>query len=170
VGRPTGHLDPSGAGGPRTLSIRPSGREEAETLFRLQRAASLAALGHVFPPERYPYPDDEIRRRWREWPGEILVAERDGEPVGVAGYEGCWLHGLYVLPELWGSGAAVALHDAVVAALADCPELHLWVLTENDRARAFYERRGWRPDGTSRVVEYPPHPVDLGYTLVHEEP
>ena len=152
------------------MSIRASGPEEAETLFRLQKAASVAALGHVFPPDRHPYPDDEIRRRWREWPGEVLLAERDGEPVGLAGYEGCWLHGLYVRPEEWGSGIAVALHDAVVEVLADCPELHLWVLTENHRARAFYERRGWRADGTSRVVEYPPHPIDLGYTLVHEEP
>ena len=124
----------------------------------------------MFPLDLHPYPDDEIRRRWREWPGEVLLAEQGGEPVGLAGYEGCWLHGLYVLPEHWGSGAAVALHDAVVSALADCPELHLWVLTENRRARAFYERHGWRPDGTSRVVEYPPHPIDLGYTLVHEEP
>ena len=152
------------------MSIRASGPEEAETLFRLQKAASVAALAHVFRPDLHPYPDDEIRRRWREWPGEVLLAERDGEPVGLAGYEGCWLHGLYVVPAEWGSGAAVALHDAVVGALADCPELHLWVLTENHRARAFYERLGWRADGTDRVVEYPPHPVDLGYTLVHEEP
>jgi len=116
------------------------------------------------------YPDDEVRLRWRRFDGSVLLAEEEGEPVGLAAFAGCWLHGLYVVPERWGSSVAGALHDAVVVALADCPELHLWVLTENQRARAFYERRGWRPDGTTRVVPYPPHPVDLGYTLVHEEP
>jgi GNAT superfamily N-acetyltransferase len=152
------------------VTIRSSGPQEADTHFRLQKAASLAALAHIFPPDEVPYPDAEIRRRWAEWTGGIVLAERDGEAVGVAGYEGCWLHGLYVLPAEWGSGVAVALHDAVVATLADCAELHLWVLTENQRARAFYERRGWRPDGSERVVPYPPHPVDVGYTLVHTEP
>ena len=111
-----------------------------------------------------------MRRRWREFTGSVLVAEDDGQAVGLAGFGACWLHGLYVVPERWGGEVASVLHDAVVAALADCPELHLWVLTENRRARRFYERRGWRADGTSRVVEYPPHPIDLGYTLVHEEP
>ena len=28
----------------------------------------------------------------------------------------------------------------------------LWVLGTNARARRFYERRGWRPDGTSKVA------------------
>ena len=152
------------------MTLRPSGPAEAETLFRLQKEASLVALRHVFPPERYPYPDDEIRQRWRDFPGSVLLAEREGEPLGVAGFEGCWLHGLYVVPAEWGSGVAGLLHDAVVEVLADCPELHLWVLTANARARHFYERRGWRLDGTTRVVPFPPHPVDVGYTLVHEQP
>jgi RimJ/RimL family protein N-acetyltransferase len=39
------------------------------------------------------------------------------------------------------------------------------VLEENGRARRFYERLGWRADGTSRVVEFPPNPTDLGYSL-----
>ncbi len=111
-----------------------------------------------------------MRQRWREFAGSVLLAEDGGQAVGLAGYDGCWLHGLYVVPERWGGEVASVLHDAVVAALSDCPELHLWVLTENRRARRFYERRGWRADGTSRVVEYPPHPIDLGYTLVHDEP
>ena len=40
----------------------------------------------------------------------------------------------------------------------------LWVLEENVRARRFYERHGWRPDGRTGTSEYPPHPVELGYT------
>ena len=62
----------------------------------------------------------------------------------MAAIDACWLHGLYVVPEEWGSGVAVALHDAALAAMPDCAELQLWMLEENHRARRFYEQRGWR--------------------------
>ncbi len=64
--------------------IRRSSPAEAETHFAIQRAASLAGLAHIYPPEQYPYPDEEIRRRWCETEGTVLVCERDGEVVGVA--------------------------------------------------------------------------------------
>jgi len=150
--------------------IRVSGRDEAEVHFAIQRAACLPALAHIFPPEFYPFPDDEIRRRWREFPGTVLVAERDGAAVGIAGVERCWLHGFYVRPEWWGSGVADELHVAALEAMADCAELKLWVLDENRRARTFYERRGWRRNGETRVVPYPPSPLDVGYSYIREEP
>jgi RimJ/RimL family protein N-acetyltransferase len=100
----------------------------------------------------------------------VFLAEEDGVPLGVAGIDGCWLHGLYVIPEAWGSGVAGALVDAALDAVPDCAEVKLWVLEENHRARRFYERLGWRRNGTSRVVEYPPHPIDVGYSFVREEP
>ena len=153
-----------------SLSIRRSSNEEAETHFALQRAASLAGLAHIYPPEQYPYPDDEIRRRWRETTGMVLLAELAGEPVGVAMVEACWLHGFYVVPEAWGTGVAHALHDAALDAMPDCAELKLWVLEENRRARRFYEKHGWRQNGETRVVEYPPNPLDVGYSFIREEP
>jgi GNAT superfamily N-acetyltransferase len=153
-----------------TVSVRRSGREEAQTHFALQRAASLAGLSHIFPPEAYPYPDDPVRERWRTFPGVTLVAELGGAAVGIAAIDACWLHGLYVRPEAWGTGAAVALHDAALAALPDCPEVKLWVLEENRRARRFYEQRGWRPNGQTRVAEYPPNRLDVGYSFIREEP
>jgi GNAT superfamily N-acetyltransferase len=76
------------------------------------------------------------------------------------------LNALYVLPDEWGSGVGSRLHDAAVAKLGELgPEARLWVLEANTRARAFYERRGWRLDGRERVVPFPPHPLDVGYTL-----
>lgn len=150
--------------------IRRSSTAEAETHFRIQRAACLAGLPHIYPPELYPFPDEEIRRRWREFRGTILVSERDGVVVGVAGVEGCWLHGFYVLPGHWGTDVAQELHDAALAEQPDCPELRLWVLEENHRARRFYEKQGWRRNGETRVVPYPPNPLDVGYSLVREEP
>jgi GNAT superfamily N-acetyltransferase len=121
---------------------------------------------HVFPPERYPYPDEAIRTRWREIGGRIFLAERDGIAVGVAAVEAEWLNGLYVVPDQWGSGAADRLHDAAVEAIAAAhAEAKLWCLEENQRARRFYERHGWVENGERRVVEYPPHPIDVGYSL-----
>ena len=150
--------------------IRRSSRDEAETHFALQRDACLVGMKDIFPPDRYPFPDDAIRERWRNATGTVLVAERGGEPVGVVLVEGCWLHGFYVRPDHWGTGVAAELHDAALAELSDCPELKLWVLEENHRARRFYEKHGWRQNGETREVPYPPNPLDVGYSFIREEP
>jgi len=152
------------------VTIRLAGPDEAEVLFAIQKAASLAGLGHIFPADRFPYPDDAVRERWREVVAgpdhRAFVAETDGEAVGVAAIEGDWLNGLYVLPERWGSNVARSLHEAVVDAIraTGAASAHLWVLEANARARRFYERRGWRENGTTRVVPYPPNPIDVGYS------
>ena len=150
--------------------LRAARREEAEIVFQVQREASLAALAHIYPPDRYAFPDDAVRARWKEAlsdeRGNVIVATRGNRIVGVvAAKEGC-LDGLYVLPGEWGSGVAARLHDAALQALvaAGATNARLWVLEDNTRARRFYERRGWRLDGSERVVPFPPHPLDLGYT------
>jgi GNAT superfamily N-acetyltransferase len=151
--------------------IRLARADEAEVLFEIQKAASLAGLGHIFPADRFPYPDDAVRARWQEvvdGPGhQALVAKADGEAVGAAAIEADWFNGFYVRPEWWGSGVAPALYDAAVELIrgSGAAVAHLWVLEANTRARRFYERRGWRENGTTRVVPYPPNPIDLGYSL-----
>jgi GNAT superfamily N-acetyltransferase len=91
----------------------------------------------------------------------VLVVLREGEVVGVAGVDGEWLAGFYVLPEWWGSGVAEELHEAAVG----LGVRKLWCLEENRRARRFYERRGWELNGETRVVAFPPNPVDVGYSF-----
>ena len=150
--------------------VRPARAADAESAFQVQRAASLAALGHIYPPDRYPFPDDAIRARWQQaagtTDGNVIVAERGDRVVGVAAAKDGWLNGLYVLPEEWGNGVAGRLHDEALSALAaaGATTARLWVLEDNTRARRFYERRGWRLDGSERVVPFPPHPLDVGYT------
>jgi tRNA dimethylallyltransferase len=150
--------------------VRPARAADAEALFRVQREASLAALAHIFPPERHPFPEEEIRQRWRQAVSDgrtnVLVAERDGRILGVAACRDGWLEGLYVRPESWGTGVADRLHDAALERLAaeGVESVRLWVLEDNTRARRFYEKRGWRVDGGERVVPFPPHPLDVSYT------
>jgi GNAT superfamily N-acetyltransferase len=135
-----------------------------ELLAAIQEEASLAGLGHVYPPERYPFPREAVLERWRA-SSDLLFVDADGR--GFAAVKGDWLDGLYVRPEAWGSGVASELHDRAVEAIraAGHERARLWVLEENRRARRFYERHGWYADGTSRVVEFPPNPLDLGYAL-----
>jgi GNAT superfamily N-acetyltransferase len=142
------------------VHVRQATTDEADGLFEVQRAASLAGLAHIYPPDLYPYPDDAVRERWRTFTGSILVAEHGTKIVGVAGIADDWLQGFYVLPEAWGTDVAHALHAAAI----DVGVSRLWCLEHNHRARRFYEKRGWTANGETRVVEYPPHPLDLGYS------
>ena len=129
--------------------------------------ASVAGLAHVFPPDRFPYPDAEVLERWQQFEGEVVVAERSGRAIGLGATAACWLQGLYVVPEEWGNGVAAVLHEAALDRLraSGCAEARLWVLEDNRRARRFYERRGWRLAEETRVVPYPPNPLDVSYAL-----
>jgi ribosomal protein S18 acetylase RimI-like enzyme len=115
---------------------------------------------------------DERGRRWSETlarparPREArFVAEDDaGTVVGflVAGpaegdedSETGEVYAVNVHPEAWGEGHGRALCAAGTAALAEAgfEEVVLWVHRDNERARRFYERVGWRADGGQRRQE-----------------
>lgn len=151
--------------------IREARADEAEALAAIQRVASLAANAHIFPPDLYPFPTAEIVERWRDSLDDdavtVLVHEEAGSTVGVAGSRAEWLDGLYVLPEWWSRGVGRSLHDEVLERqrAAGVQRCHLWVLERNDRARRFYERLGWAENGDTRVVPFPPHPLDVGYSI-----
>jgi len=151
-------------------AIRKGRLGEAAELAKVQERASVGALAHIFPPERYPYPRQEVMLRWEAYledpAARVLVAEEKGRIVGVACARSGWLDGLYVEPESWSTGIGSALHDRALDALGalGSRQCHLWVLEQNHQARRFYERRGWRQNESTRVVPFPPHPLDVGYT------
>ena len=156
--------------GMRELTLRPARPDEAEVLFAIHREAALLAYAHIFPPDRYAFPDAEMRAHWTELlargEAKTVIAERAGVAVGFVVVSPGWLRNLFVAPEEWGHGAGTALHDEAVELLhAAGAGARLWVLEANDRARAFYEHRGWRPDGGRRRAEYPPYPATLRYAL-----
>ena len=107
------------------------------------------AYAHIFPPEQ-PFPAAATRRRWRTFGGDLVVAEDADRLVGFAAFAGAVLHALYVLPAYWGQG----LGSRLLAAAG--PVRELWVLRDNARARRFYERHGWRADGTERDASVTP--------------
>jgi GNAT superfamily N-acetyltransferase len=152
-------------------AIREARTDEGPLLAAVQERASVAALAHIFPSERCPYPRPAVHARWAAAVAEpqtwTLIALDDGEPVGAACVSSEWLEGLYVVPERWGTGLAGELHDRAIEIVCglEFALCQLWVLEDNARARRFYERRGWRENGETRVVELPPYPLDVGYSL-----
>jgi ribosomal protein S18 acetylase RimI-like enzyme len=112
--------------------------------------------------------DDLSWERRRAWYGRLLaegeafalVARDGGPPVGYAfvevrdGDDDTWPYGrrmaelvtLSVAPDSRGGGVGGALMDAVDAELEHrgVRDLEMFVMAGNDRARAFYERRGFR--------------------------
>ena len=88
---------------------------------------------------------------------EVLLAESDGQPAGVAlffhnfstflGRPGIYLEDLFVMPEHRGKGLGKALlvRLAQLAVERDCGRLEWSVLDWNRPAIAFYERMGARP-------------------------
>jgi len=78
-------------------------------------------------------------------------------PVSPAGQQGqvAELYALYVLPAWWSTGTGRALMDRVLDATSAARYLsvRLWVLRDNARARRFYERAGFAPDGATHTLE-----------------
>lgn len=90
--------------------------------------------------------------------GQMVVAVDDADHVvGVVRFTAAGdrlaLHSLYVHPGVQGGGLGGTLLDAAEAAAGDVAGADLWVFSENAPARAFYGRRGWRPDGAARVED-----------------
>ena len=80
------------------------------------------------------------------WPHPLST---DGEERRVAE-----LYALYVRPAWWSTGTGRALMDRVLArsVAVGYSSLTLWVLRDNRRARRFYERAGFAPDGATNVL------------------
>jgi ribosomal protein S18 acetylase RimI-like enzyme len=93
----------------------------------------------------------------------LSVAIEDARVIGFVRVGPIWDEGevglvylLYVLPAYWGAGVGTALMRAAMGELYDLGmrEALLWVLCDNQRARQFYERLGWRRDGRTSSEDY----------------
>jgi ribosomal protein S18 acetylase RimI-like enzyme len=126
----------------------------------------------VFPAERLDGLEAIRERRQRFWHETIesppdrthtLVAQQLAEVVGFASLGRSRddealgeLYAIYVLPAAWGGGAGPALMAEGLERLrgSGFQEAVLWVLEDNPRARAFYQRSGWALDGQARAETF----------------
>jgi GNAT superfamily N-acetyltransferase len=157
-----------------TPQVRPATPADATGLAAVHVASWQEAYSGLIPQD---FLDGlSVRDRADTWhqilsrppsPGvATLVAELDGHIIGFASVGPCRdddaeagtqeLWGIYLHPDCWGAGHGHVLHAHALAALranasSSTAEATLWVLDGNQRARRFYERHGWSPDGAEKT-------------------
>lgn len=157
-------------GGWRIRRARP---DEAQLLTRLERAASEHALGHIFPPNRFPYPVADVSRRWQRTLAErqvrVRILEVGETPAAFIAYDHETVRHLGVLPRHTRKGFGTALLSTAEEDVFSSggTQVQLWVLTENRAARAFYRAHGWTETEDRRRSEFPPKPDELRMIKVH---
>jgi ribosomal protein S18 acetylase RimI-like enzyme len=127
-------------------------REDAPAISELLTASGVAAWGAFLGADRV-----KEATAGREHPADLVAVDDEGVLAFVA-----WdvvtgeIVRLYTHPRAWGRGAGRALLDRALDALRAAGLTQAWLNTEerNVRARDFYERHGWRQDGTARVRDW----------------
>jgi GNAT superfamily N-acetyltransferase len=146
--------------------IRPATAADVDAMADVWLRAALTGYEGIFPPEAPVPTTAELTDAWRDELDRATVLVADdaadagaGSLVGTVAVRDGWLRRLYVDPDRWGEGIGAALHDAAVGLGAR----QLWVLERNDRARRFYERRGWVCCGETKPVHEGVDVVDIRY-------
>ena len=120
------------------MNLRPATADDAEAMGTLH---ILAMRTLTFLPQLHT---TEEAIAWMA--GEILpisvswVAEARGEVAGYIVFTDDWINQLYVHPDHHGQGLGAALLAHVLA--TGTPK-QLWTFQQNERARRFYETRGF---------------------------
>jgi ribosomal protein S18 acetylase RimI-like enzyme len=161
------------------VRIRPATVADVDALVEIHRQARDTYYRGVVPDEELDDPAEhaEMRAAYESRipePGRtVMCAEQDGAVVGFAALGPPFepvvdadpqtvgqLFGLYVRPSHWDRRIGSRLHEESIRVWrgSGIATARLEVWDRNERARAFYVRRGWQPDGHRR-----PGPVDSGY-------
>jgi chorismate mutase/ribosomal protein S18 acetylase RimI-like enzyme len=141
-----------------SLRLRPAEPGESAAVAALY-GESRRAAEPAMPPAVHTAEEDRewFAARLRDGEHEVWVAEHDGVLAGFAMATATWLDHLFVAPASQSTGVGSALLDLVKSIR---PEgFSLWVFESNERARAFYRRRGLveleRTDGSGNEERAP---------------
>ncbi|HEV4626147.1 TPA: GNAT family N-acetyltransferase [Streptococcus pneumoniae] len=97
----------------------------------------------------------------QKYPENTLIAIGDLKVVGFISYgnfrdetmQAGEIIALYVLKDYYEKGIAQKLMKAALTALNHFSEIFLWVLKDNKRAIAFYQKMGFTFDGQEKILE-----------------
>ena len=165
--RTSGHLDIVTA---VTVTIRAATAQDAVAIAEVHVAGWRSAYAALLPPDVLANLSVSARAQmWHQRLTDTDVATwvAEDQEHRIAGFASAGpsrddadasatgeLYALYVHPDRWASGVGKDLITTAMDHLRPrFATATLWVLRGNARARAFYEGRGWRPDGAARTEQ-----------------
>lgn len=97
----------------------------------------------------------------QKYPENTLIAMDGKKVVGFISYgnyrdetiQAGEIIALYVLKDYYGKGVSKQLMHAAFVALDQFSEIYLWVLEDNKRAIAFYQKMGFTFDGQEQILK-----------------
>jgi GNAT superfamily N-acetyltransferase len=145
------------------VTLRPATLDDMPAVGALYHRSRVAAYQGFIPIEELQAVPARAMGVW--WTERFLhdrdthrftVAERDGRLVGFSEIgpdeddpRHPQLYAIHLAPEEQGRGTGRLLMRDALANMRG--QAVLWVFTDNETARRFYERGGWRLDGRTRV-------------------
>ena len=104
---------------------------------------------------------DRCRFFSQKYPENTLIAMDGKKVVGFISYgnfrdeaiQAGEIIALYVLKDYYGKGVSKQLMHAAFVALDQFSEIYLWVLKDNKRAIAFYQKMGFTFDGQEKILK-----------------
>ena len=104
---------------------------------------------------------DRCRFLSQKYPENTLIAMDGKKVVGFISYgnfrdeaiQAGEIIALYVLKDYYGKGVSKQLMHAAFVALDQFSEIYLWVLKDNKRAIAFYQKMGFSFDGQEKILK-----------------
>ena len=97
----------------------------------------------------------------QKYPENTLIAMDGKKVIGFISYgnfrdeaiQAGEIIALYVLKDYYGKGVGEQLMHAAFVALDQFSEIYLWVLKDNKRAIAFYQKMGFTFDGQEQILK-----------------
>ena len=120
------------------------------------------AYDDLLPPEfQETMTLDRCRFFSQKYPENTLIAMDGKKVVGFISYgndrdetiQAGEIIALYVLKDYYGKGVSKQLMHAAFVALDQFSEIYLWVLKDNKRAIAFYQKMGFTFDGQEQILK-----------------
>lgn len=153
----------------REHTVRPAEPRDAAGIARVHVQTWQQAYAGIVPDSYLAALD--VERRTEVWERDLSPASRIRAWVATSGDDvvgfislgpaldedaergQLQIYAIYLDHGMWGSGAA---RDLLRTAMEEVPPrvpVTLWVFADSERARHFYRRHGFQPDGTERTED-----------------